>query len=451
MPCAKSGEPIEKQRSSDRETELSKRYPIWCFGISLAMGLAILPCTVHAAPGKTAKPQTAKGQTAPNKRDEAIKLYNQHDYAGAIDLLNQHLATYSQDYSAIYYLALCYQMTGRFSLATNYYKQVETLAPNSNFGAYARQILAKLTPAGSTGVGPKESSGSSTSSSSSTNSRFRSAYDRPLEAGLPDECDLRCEKDSHGRVWVDVSINGKGMKMIFDTGAPGIFVGKNQLDQAGVSLGNLGKPDGQTGGSSSDASIDIWKRPLKVRVGQLERNLSVEISENNPTDALLGQEFFRGYDYTIDAGAGRIHLKKKGAAGSAIRNAYSVPFKFREAGNRVVVDIEINGRKNPVMFDTGNTASVLSFHSEEQARKYGITVPADAPTATTRGVSGSGTSKIVNVGRIKLGPIDRANLDVYVRNGTNTDVELPLLGQPFWQDYQYTIDMQTKQVHFVRR
>ena len=96
-------------------------------------------------------------------------------------------------------------------------------------------------------------------------------------------------------------------------------------------------------------------------------------------------------------------------------------------------------------------SALRRLHSEEQARKYGITVPADAPTATTRGVSGSGTSKIVNVGRIKLGPIDRANLDVYVRNGSNTDVELPLLGQPFWQDYQYTIDMQTKQVHFVRR
>lgn len=444
MPCAKSGEPTEKLQSSDLVMRFANA------GICFVVGLALVQESVvaEAAPAKGTRPQAAKSQAAINKRDEAIKLYNQHDYAGAITLLDQHLAAYSQDYSALYYLALCYQMTGRFNIAANYYKQVETLAPNSNVGVYAKQILAKLTPAGSTGVGPKESSSASSSSGAAKSS---SAYDRPLEAGLPDECDLRCEKDSNGRVWLDVSINGKSMRMIFDTGAPGVFVGKNQLDQAGISLGNLGKPDGQTSGSSSDAAIDIWKRPCKVRVGQLERNLPVEITENNPANALLGQEFFRGYDYTIDAGAGRIHLKKKGTAGSAIRNAYSVPFNFKEAGNRVIVEIEINGRKNPVMFDTGNTASVLSFHSEEQARKYGITVPADAPTATTRGVSGSGTSKIVNVGRIKLGPIDRANLDVYVRNGSNTDVELPLLGQPFWQDYQYTIDMQTKQVHFVRR
>jgi hypothetical protein len=66
------------------------------------------------------------------------------------------------------------------------------------------------------------------------------------------------------------------------------------------------------------------------------------------------------------------------------------------------------------IFDTGNTSAGISFNDAAQARKYGITIPDDAKSIVTTGVTGQGRSKEFHILRARLGPIDKANLIVNV-------------------------------------
>jgi predicted aspartyl protease len=155
------------------------------------------------------------------------------------------------------------------------------------------------------------------------------------------------------------------------------------------------------------------------------------------------------FEYTIDPGAKRIHFKQRGYNTGANRNAYEVPYTFRQAGSRIIVNVENNGKANPCMFDTGNSACGIMFHSPAQALQYGVQIPDDAENVVTGGVTGQSVAKSFTVRRAKLGPIDRTDLPVTVSNTGST--ELPLLGQPFWQGFEYTINHQKKVIEFVRR
>jgi predicted aspartyl protease len=241
--------------------------------------------------------------------------------------------------------------------------------------------------------------------------------------------------------------------MHFDTGAPGICIGKNQLAQIGAPL-PTGKPDGYTGGSSNATRIAVWTMKGTVKVGPIERkNVDIQVLENNSAPALLGQTFFKGFDYTIDQGGGEIVFRQKAVSAKmgTIRNAESVPFTFRADGNRIIVQVEVNGKSGPMIFDTGNSASACTFRSFGDAAAFGLAIPDDAVRTRHSGVSGAGYALRFPVKRMKLGPIDRANFEVNVNEGMEDPEGLPLLGQQFWQGYEYTIDRQKSLIHFVRR
>jgi 4-hydroxyphenylpyruvate dioxygenase-like putative hemolysin len=110
----------------------------------------------------------------------------------------------------------------------------------------------------------------------------------------------------------------------------------------------------------------------------------VQVVETNHSSPLLGQTYAGFFEYTIDPGAKRIHFKQRGYNTGANRNAYEVPYTFRQAGSRIIVNVEINGKTNPCMFDTGNSACGIMFHSPAQAKQYGVQIPDDAGDMITR-------------------------------------------------------------------
>lgn len=385
-----------------------------------------------------------------NKRDQGIKLYNAKNFKDAGQLLDQHLTAYPQDVYALYYDALACQALGNMGKAKIYYRQVATLAPNHQLGGYAKAILRQIDPTFAGGQSVSSSSGSSSGSSSSVasyNTMASTSASTKLDPSIPMEWDVYCTPGEHG-VWVDVEIQGRRVKMVFDTGAPTVFIGKNQMEEAGIAIPQ-GAANAKTGGSSAAGLVSAWNLPMKVKVGPVERTVMVQVVETNHADPLLGQSYAGLFEYTIDPGAKRIHFKQRGYNTGANRNAYEVPYTFRQAGSRIIVNVEINGKANPCMFDTGNSACGIMFHSPAQALQYGVQIPDDAENMITSGVTGQSVAKSFTVRRAKLGPIDRTDLPVTVSNTGST--ELPLLGQPFWQGYEYTINHQKKVIEFVRR
>jgi predicted aspartyl protease len=414
----------------------SKAVPV--IGAALALSCTVVGLTSSSA------------EAVENKRDQGIKLYNAKNFKDAGQLLDQHLTVYPQDVYALYYDALACQALGNMGKAKIYYRQVATLAPNHQLGGYAKAVLKQIDPSfagGGQSAGSSSSTSASSGSSASNGLMTAAASSTKLDSSIPMEWDVYCAPGDHG-VWVDVELNGRRVKMIFDTGAPTVFIGKNQLEEMGVEAPK-GAANSAAGGSSASGTVAAWLVPMKVKVGPVERTVPVQVVETNHSNPLLGQSYAGLFEYTIDPGAKRIHFKQRGYSTGANRNAYEVPFTFRQAGSRIIVSVEINGKANPCMFDTGNSACGIMFHSPAQANQYGVQVPDDAENMVTGGVTGQSVAKAFTIRRARLGPIDRVDLPVTVSNtGSN---ELPLLGQPFWQGYEYTINQQKKVIEFVRR
>lgn len=412
----------------------------------------VVPAFVTALACSISGVNCLSAEAVENKRDQGIKLYNAKNFKDAGVLLDQHLTVYPQDVYALYYDALACQALGNMGKAKIFYRQVATLAPNHQLGGYAAAALRQIDPTFSGGQSGSTSSSSGSSRSGSAgvasyNTMASASNSTKLDPSIPMEWDVYCSPGEHG-VWVDVDLNGRRVKMIFDTGAPTVTIGKNQLEEIGVEAPR-GKANSESGGSSTAGFTAAWLVPMKVKVGPVERTVPVKVMETNHADPLLGQTYFGAFEYTIDPSAKRIHFKQRGYSTGANRNAYEVPYTFRQAGSRIIVNVEINGKTNPCMFDTGNSLSGIAFHSTAQANQYGVQIPDDAATGMSTGVSGSGEIKTFTIRRARLGPIDRTDLSVAVSETGHT--ELPLLGQPFWQGYEYTINQQKKVIEFVRR
>jgi predicted aspartyl protease len=114
----------------------------------------------------------------------------------------------------------------------------------------------------------------------------------------------------------------------------------------------------------------------------------------------------------------------------------------------MLLKAEFNGRSCDVWFDTGNAASAVTM-SRATADRLMIDIPPEAVQRVHTGVSGSGVALVFPIGHIRVGPIDKSNIDIAVNEGSAPSV--PLLGQDFFKDYQFTIDYENKTIKFLHR
>lgn len=370
---------------------------------------------------------------------DGYKLYQQKRYREAAQAFDIALSARSNDANLCYYAAVCNQQAGNLPRAKTLYRQVTALQPGSTIASYAESVLAKLSP----------SSGGSASSSQGVSS----GQDTPASSAQvsgPEEGSVYY-RAANNSIYVNCEINNRTIEMVLDTGAPGITAGRAQLERAGIRPPD-GQAVGRTGGSSNSVTQDFWVMPATVKLGPYTvANSSVKVLATNAAEPLLGQGLMQYFDYTIDQGARCIRLRKKGSRSSASKSGYSVPFEYRAAGNRIIVTVDINGKSGPMMVDTGNAASGISFHSLEQAKQYGVNPPDDAHTTVHTGVSGSGRCLDFMLNRAKLGPIEKSNFPVSIHLDTGKDTDAPLLGSQFFDGWQYNIDLQERKIWLVRR
>lgn len=429
----------------------------------LAVSLSLLSASVLTT--------TAQAQTS---YSAGVKCFESKNYKTALVLFVKALKENPRDGKAAYSAALCAHHLGNKSQAIALYKRTLLVAPGTTMAANAKNVLAKLdptyvaslqAPASASGqsravigamTGHKENS-SSSSGQSRSSSRSSSEDSRDTSRDyLPSQARVyfKSETGRDTRMIVDGRVNGRSMKMLFDTGAPAAgYFSLSHLKELGLPLPDRRKA-GKIGGSSNTQKVDCWEYNVDMQVGTIKRkSIPILVLDNKRDTPLLGQEFWKGYTYTIDYGGKSIHFTRQNTnSGYSASGRYSVPFKFRAQGNRVIVDMEINGKKFPVMFDTGHTTdAVLSLSGRQQARLMGISIPDNAQVTTTIGASGSGTSRIAYARKVKLGPIERYDARVHVSDEEKGAKELPLLGQAFYRGWQYTIDMEHKLIHFKRR
>jgi len=379
--------------------------------------------------------------------DQGVALYNRRDFKGASPYFDYAVRNSPSDSNAYYYCALNYQQLGDWPRAKQMYREIVQKFPGSQAYELAQSVLQKYDPDFLKKMGEQESSSPDSESSSPVATVIfmidgRSGSTRsPDWDRLPSEGKIYFERVGNSQ-HIEAEVNGRRTSMVFDTGAESCVFGKNHLQALGIAPPS-GPPTGLSYGVGS-GGVGTWTMPVTLKVGNIERsNFQIHVQQSMPTEPLLGQTFFKDFEITTDPGDSSIHFKKKGTTGSQT-SGYDVP--FRRMGNEIIVLVQVNGKNCPMIFDTG--ADLICF-SPPQVSALGLSIPDDAQEGFSTGIGGTTRTVRFNVDRIKMGPIDKSNVEVSVVEKSALD--LPLLGQNFFKDWQFSIDSERNVIHFVRR
>ncbi|HEY9868547.1 MAG TPA: aspartyl protease family protein [Candidatus Obscuribacterales bacterium] len=374
---------------------------------------------------------------ADNYYDEGVRVYNAGKFLDAAELFEKAAQSSPQNANALYYAAISYQQLGYTARAAALYEQIVQRFPATQVAGYARTALKALqavtTQDGSSGAASAGADGGGASDPGGT-----------LVA--PDQSRVYYEQAGDSLV-VDAMVDNRPTKMIFDTGASLTLFGKNQLQALGIEIPTQA-PTGMVSGVGGAGLIPVWSMRVNLQVGDIyRRNFPVAVAENQAMP-LLGQTFFKGFDYVINRQDNSILFVKKkspdspSAPGAA--EGYAVPFTTE--GNEMVVTAQVNGAPYKMYFDTG--AQTTAFSARDLAA-LGITIPGDAAVGTVSGVSGQSQSYTFPIDSLKLGPIEQYNFNI---TAVQSDVlPRPLLGENFYGRWQYTIDNDNKVIRFLRR
>lgn len=383
--------------------------------------------------------QTVSLQAFASDCDDGVAYYKQHNYAAANACFKRCLQGVVPDLNIAYYAALTAQQMHEMDRAKRLYENIIKLSPNSDAGRMSAMALKGL-----------------------------SALSGPAEvASLPRETWVPFHRQG-SHILIDAELNQHPVKMIFDTGADFCFFSEGMLNEIGMSVPNR-PPDGMSGGVGKAGMQPMWRVPSTLKVGRIERkNFKIGVTKVPQVVALLGRDFYSGFEYSIDDANSTIGFKRIGSGatsetasaskttkpaplgpeGSTTVSAngtyvYNVPY----TGNTsmIVVEAKVNGAPCKMIFDTG---AGICFFTSEQAAQVGVTVPANAPVIPVQGVGGGSTAQMAAIGTIRLGTLEVKNVQCAI--GGKSVAPYPLLGQTFFREFQYSIDSANKVIHLSK-
>ncbi len=111
-------------------------------------------------------------------------------------------------------------------------------------------------------------------------------------------------------------------------------------------------------------------------------------------------------------------------------------------GTDMLVDVDVDGRKVPMIFDTGAEGCLFTT---QQWSQMGKSIPDDARMGSNVGIAGSTSSANFTIDTMRLGPIIKH--DVLVSVVQDSKIGYPLLGNSFFGDLQFEVDNSS---HLIR-
>ncbi len=381
--------------------------------------------------------QTSLAAPASQSLSKGMALAKQGKYQEAVTHLRQAEANASN----FYYQAYCYYQLKHEQDAKKLFAYVVDKFPGTDEAKLALDFLKKLDPASIPETRPTHSAEAKKqniqrSRTKAASSMAESSADKPEDFDkLPREARIFFTPGSSGHMVVDAKINGHPIKCWFDTGAPGLLFGKNNLRDLGIPVPQ-GDPTTSVRGWAG-VSLPAWEMNLTVKVGNVERTLPAAIQEELDLPPLIGYSFIEGFQYEIDQKAKCMMLRKEQASEQALNALYDLPCKI--VGTKPIVPLEVNGRRIPVFIDTGADTTIINA---SEAASFKIEVPSDAPSFTGGGIGGSTVYRGVDL-NLKLGPIIRKDFQVLIGGHAGSCV-----GQDFLKGWRFTVDEQKGLLRF---
>ncbi|MDR3612556.1 MAG: retroviral-like aspartic protease family protein [Candidatus Obscuribacterales bacterium] len=360
-----------------------------------------------------------------------VHFYEKRQYAAALGEFKKVGNTPSH-VTALYYQALCEQQLGHRDKGDAILHEIISKYPSSPEAAPANDyFIARASNAELASIQRTSPAPSVTRASGSSAGH---GY------AMPNNCVVPFRRGSGGHLYVRVTLNGRPVEVMFDTGAEACMISKNQLTSSGVSYqpsGNIAAVRG-VGATTLPAEMIMFDTGL----GDIMKSCPFLVVSNYSIDPLLGQAFFRDYQYQIDAAAGVIRFTKAGSPAAA--GGYdSIDVPYKSVGQEMLVQAKVDGHDCPMFFDTG------AFTNLFPARVWvgmGLSIPSNAERIQTGGVGGNAPGFKFRINRLELGAVSKSGVEVVV---ADTQIPFPLLGQEFFRDRQFTIDSTRHVIRFV--
>ncbi|HBL59883.1 MAG TPA: hypothetical protein DDZ80_15815 [Cyanobacteria bacterium UBA8803] len=236
---------------------------------------------------------------------------------------------------------------------------------------------------------------------------------------------------------VEISINDQKFDMLFDTGASktlitGSMAAALQLPQIGI--GGMRIADG------SVVILPIALAQSQEIDGRFRIDVPVAVAPAALQMGLLGQDFYQGYDVAIKEDI--IEFRRRSSYRAVSRRKtpclaetspkyFTVPITRRNKDIPIVEVTFNNNYRFPMMFDTGSTDTVIT---QNMAVKMGL-----KPVGMTQATIADGSVATFGVAFVKSQSIAgrlKKNTTVSIAPPA---LEMGLLGQDFFEGYNYTI------------
>jgi clan AA aspartic protease (TIGR02281 family) len=380
--------------------------------------------------------------------DRAVALFNAKQYSAAIPVLQKILSAPEVEPTPIYYAGLCYQHLGNQSMAQQCYQVLVdnySTSPEANLARPAlERMKSAVPPKGSTPTAAISASGGGLGMGN-INSYLRGYTMSDKEwASMPDETKVPFKRATSSHLFVNGTVNGHSLQMMFDTGAEQCHFSRAELEQMGIRP-EKNAPRIPVSGVGGTAYCTVLL--ADIGVGDLKRRIPVLVDDKDIGMPVIGETFFKEFRYSIDNGSGFLTFTKRPRDGMPTHTFEStdvIAIPYQSMGDNMVVKAKVNGRDFPMIFDTGSFSICFSL---PQAQALGISIPSDARMLMTSGAGGAVPAYEFAIDRLELGPLIKTHVTVVV-NRSDTPM-LPLLGQPFYKDRRFTVDNEKHLIKFA--
>ena len=385
--------------------------------------------------------------------DKGMLLLKQKNFTAARGCFEYCLSKKPNDEDALYYKALCYHYEGNRPRAIETYSYLAKNFRGSAKGTQALKHLESLSPTDYkklASVASPATVGDSEYISDTGTYRDKRIVLSDDEyktefAGIPKRTEIALTHGlAAGENAIPATINGQQFLMRVRRQEWETLLSLQDAKHARLAI-PTGKPNSFEKNEFSNSSFPVWRTTCEISVGGIKRKVPVAIADDTIGAPRLGRAFFE--DLKMDGTYNTLVLTKisdtvalgKKAQILADKNDYdSLPDTaeirfFPGDHGHMVVDAHINGKPTRCMFDTGAN----EFFSLDQLSRCGVTIPANKPPD---GSAAGWAGKPIPVWKvtvpIKVGTITRT-LEV---RAAQEGVTMPLIGQGFIRDYQYSID-----------
>lgn len=359
---------------------------------------------------------------------QGVALFNQRNYAAASGLFTR--SAQQGNVRATYYLALCHQQLKQDDKAIELFKHIKANFPDSDEAKLSSTFLDKMPETPAVTQAPK-------TETDKKKAQYEAQY-AALWKTLPDTARIPFQM-KQGHMWVQAKVNGKYCDIVFDTGASACVISLADFPDMFSAAELAAAPKVPVARPHGRVTMSVVTG--EVSVDRITRKLSILVT-NEPGVTVIGQNFFKEYQYEIDGFYVRMKkapyespIAKLDGGGertsvsvaktAKTQDKYSIPFE--RSGNCMVVQVVVNGRKVPTVFDTGcapdGIVMPMSF-----VQQLGIQRNSDGLYAET----------------VEIGPILRKYAKVHFANGLDT----LLIGPKFFGDRPYTVDPTNNLIRF---